>query len=431
MKTPRKTDLCRLHTPLAGVLMLLVTASTLGVVASLAGQETTVEGVVHVQNPAVPPGGVETLKLKEMWRVGGEDDEIFFGVVAQILQDETGNFYILDGQLSQVQVYSPTGEFLKSLSREGEGPGEVRRPGDMFFLPDGTLGLVQSFPGKVVKIDLEGIPAGTMKVGGADPNQGRFGVLVAGRAQDEVIVLTGFNMNISGPAGMDQSFYLSRCDATGRELFQYITKEYPIDYGSPEGWVLDEAGIDFVWSGRFALGPKGHLYMAPSRDEYVIHILNPDGSLQRVVERDYEGRKRTDEELQETRLNLEAVGRNYPLPPRDVTCEGTEAVISGLFITEDGELWVANSNDNRDPDEGVLSIFDVFDSNGQFQKKIQVEGPGDPNRDALYFPGPNRAMVVTGALDAFRSMQGVASEQAETEEEELPPLEVICLSFGE
>ena len=100
------------------------------------------------------------MELEEIWRIGGEDDEdVLLGIITRALVDEEDNIYLLDQQLSEVQVFSSDGEYMKTLGREGSGPGEVTRPGDFLFMPDGTLGLVQIFPGKIVKVDLNGVPA--------------------------------------------------------------------------------------------------------------------------------------------------------------------------------------------------------------------------------------------------------------------------------
>ena len=43
--------------------------------------------------------------------------------------------------------------------------GELRFAVDALFMPDGTVGLVQPFPGRIVKVDRDGLPAGVFKVG--------------------------------------------------------------------------------------------------------------------------------------------------------------------------------------------------------------------------------------------------------------------------
>ena len=89
-----------------------------------ARESTPIEGVQHVMNGTVPREGTRVLKLEELWRVGGADDETIFGLLTQVLGDEDGNVYLLDAQLHQVFVYSPEGHLIRSLFREGEGPGE-------------------------------------------------------------------------------------------------------------------------------------------------------------------------------------------------------------------------------------------------------------------------------------------------------------------
>ena len=128
--------------PLFGTLLLL-TGLTLGVLAPVTSvaaandsDEVMVDGVLHITNGASPSEGIETMHLEELWRVGGEDDDVLFGVILQVRTDEEGNIYLLDSQLAQVQVYSSDGRHLRTLSREGDGPGEVRRPTDLVLLPD-------------------------------------------------------------------------------------------------------------------------------------------------------------------------------------------------------------------------------------------------------------------------------------------------------
>lgn len=103
-----------------------------------ASEEIMVDGIPHVRNGEVPREGTVTLTPQELWRAGGEEDEHFFGVISAALADSAGNIYLLDRQLSEVAVYSSDGRFLRTLSREGEGPGEVRRPVDMLWMPTGT-----------------------------------------------------------------------------------------------------------------------------------------------------------------------------------------------------------------------------------------------------------------------------------------------------
>ncbi len=130
------------------LLLLLTLASTGPAVA----QE-------QIMNPAKAPSGVETIELEEMWRVGGWDEEVLFGVITSIITDDTGNFYMLDSQLNEVQVYSPDGEYLNTIGREGEGPGEFRAAFNLLLLPSGNIGVLQAFPSRIIGLTPDGNPA--------------------------------------------------------------------------------------------------------------------------------------------------------------------------------------------------------------------------------------------------------------------------------
>ena len=89
-------------------------------IAVLLGAPLPAAAQEQVMNPAKAPQGQETLELEELWRVGGwDDEEVLFGVITDIIADREGNFYMLDSQLNEVQVYAPDGEYLRTIGREG------------------------------------------------------------------------------------------------------------------------------------------------------------------------------------------------------------------------------------------------------------------------------------------------------------------------
>jgi len=138
-----------------GMAWLLSLVVLLLALPALAGEEIKMEGVTHIMNSSVPAKGNRTIHLEEVWRVGGDEGEDFFGMISQVRIGEDGLIYLLDTRLSEVPVYSTEGVRVNTLSREGDGPGETRIPSNMLFMPDGSLGLVQVFPGKIIKVQLQ------------------------------------------------------------------------------------------------------------------------------------------------------------------------------------------------------------------------------------------------------------------------------------
>lgn len=62
-----------------------------------------------------------------------------FGRIVGVAADPVGHVYVLDEQTSDLRVYSPSGDFLKVVAREGDGPGRIRRPFGLNFAADDRL----------------------------------------------------------------------------------------------------------------------------------------------------------------------------------------------------------------------------------------------------------------------------------------------------
>jgi hypothetical protein len=360
--------------------------------------------------------------LEEVWRAGGEDDDVFFGNVGAVRVDADGNVLLLDSQLAEVHVYSPAGDHLATLGREGDGPGEVRRPGDMFVRTDGAVAMIQSFPGRIVMVHPDGTPAGeTTYTPPGGVGAGQFSVIVRGFRLGDGMLLAGIRMTFGGSSQSTQTYFLSRCDAEGAEKQELLQKIHVIDYAD---FRLDEMEMDFVWN-RVAVGPDERIYVAAERNAYAVEVLAPDGTSERVIRRDYEPAARTERQRENATRIIEAVGANYPPPLQGLTIEDSEATISGLFVTADNRLWVATSRSGLETPDGSWIVFDVFAPDGTYERQVALSGQHDPQQDAVYVLPDRRVVVVTGALDAWLNQQAVGAGESTG-----APLEVICYNMS-
>ena len=370
---------------------------------------------VVVENPATPADGQRTVRPRELWRAGGEDAEVFFGSVGRVLAGPDGTVLVLDTQLSEVQVYDRDGTWLRTLGREGDGPGEVRGPADCWYLPDGRLCLAQGFPGKLVYLEPDGTPAGGAQYQPARA-QATFSVMVAGRSLPGSMLLAGIRMLQSGGPQAQQTFFLSRCDLEGREQTVYLEKDYAIDFAD---FRLDEGAMDFVWMGRMAADAAGNVYTAPDRGRYRVRVQAPDGSVLREFTREATVPGRTARQRTVATKLHEGIGANYGVPLQGVTIEDREPAITSLDLRPDGRIWV-RSPANAVPD-GAFAVFDVFTDEGRLREQVVLEIPGDPDRDRLYLLADGRLALVRGDLDAWLGQQGVTSDN-----QAAPVLEVVC-----
>ena len=368
-----------------------------------------------IENPLEAPGGVRTVVLTEAWRVGGEGDEVFFGNVGRVLAGPDGAVLVLDSQLAQVQVYYREGQWLRTLGRSGEGPGEVSNPSDAFYLPDGRLCLAQSFPGRLVYLNADGTPGGQAQY----QPQGAaatFSVMVAGRTAPDGMLLAGIRMNQSGGPQMQQTFFLSRCDTEGKEQQVFLEKPYSVNFAD---FRLDEASMDFIWMGRMDIDRAGNVVIAPERDRYLVRVLGPDGAELRAFSRPLPLARRTAREREIATKVHQAIGANYGVPLQGISIEETEPAINGLWARPDGEVWIMSPH--QKPAAGVFALLDVYDASGRFTHQLALQAPGDATRDGLFILEDGRVVVVAGGLDAWLSQQGVEATDADA-----PALEIIC-----
>ncbi|MDX2475509.1 MAG: 6-bladed beta-propeller [Candidatus Krumholzibacteria bacterium] len=406
-------------TPRAILLLICLVLLTQTALADTPVREV-IDGVPHVKNGSTPTGGVQALRMNELWRVGGEDDEeILFGLTPKVCTDDKGQVYVLDSQLSQVLVFSPDGKLSHILFREGDGPGEVRQPRDMFVLGDGRVGAMQSFPGTTILVDGKGLPAGRIRAGG--PGDGLYSLLAC-QAQGDHILMSGLTQSTGTPGISNRTFYLSSFGDDGHETHRYCESKAVYDFGNFH-YSEREHIPTFLYC--FDVGADGRSCVAPDRDAYAIHVFSPDGKPELVLERDYEPIDRSDQEYEELRQTLDSGLSVVPME-YELTVERQAAAIPyfqrGLHMRKDGSIWALSGRGIRELPDGVFAVFDVFDSSGEFVKQMELRGPGNALKDGIFFAGPDRILVVKGYMESMMAPFGQSSKAPNAETD----MAVIC-----
>ncbi len=399
----------------------LAATAVLAAALPAAAEEVMQDGVLHVKNGAEPAQGVQRIELEESWRVGGDDGEDFFGMISQVVVGDDGTIYLLDTRLSEVPVYSPDGERIATLSREGDGPGEVRIPSGLLLMPDGTLGIVQVFPGRIVKVGLDGSPAGEFKPGGGDPTQGGFLQLFDCVAAGADIVATAEGIAQNGPTGQIRTNFVATFDAEGQETARLWERKHEWDFTKFE---FDEDKLARIDYRKVAVAGDGRIYVAPERNAYVINVYASDGSLERVIEREYAHRDRDQDEIDRLRTVLETQLRQLPNPK--ITISATQPDIGGIEFGPDGNLWVSTSRSAVDQPEGVFATWDVFTPDGQFLRQVSAVCDGDGESDIIMWTPGGDAVKVTGFVEAVEALQNGGAGGAD-EDGSAEPMEIIYM----
>jgi hypothetical protein len=102
-------------------------------------------------------------RIQEDFRIGsaeGSGPDVF-GEVRDIEVDAAGRIYVLDHQARAIRVFDRNGRYVRSLGREGEGPGEFRTPTGMALGPDQRLWVADTRTARFTVFDTSGALAAT------------------------------------------------------------------------------------------------------------------------------------------------------------------------------------------------------------------------------------------------------------------------------
>ena len=406
------------HLQRIGTFVLFLMAMTATARAEWQGEIENRDGQTIVRNPETPAFGEGSEEIREVWRRGGEDDEeIFFGTIAGFLHDEAGNIYLLDGQLSEIQVFAPGGKWLRTIGRRGEGPGEFQNASGMYWGPHGEISVVQAWPGKIVTLTPEGNPGTTFAL----PFRGGSGFqsVTRGQGQGDEAILAGTAWTREGEQNI-QLTYLKRYDAQGNELATYHQTRSEVNFGAFE---FDEKNwVDY--QRRWAAAPDGRVAAALSFDEYRIHVWNADGSLDRIIERPgYRQVERTEAE----KARFQAMYDAFTRWNRGSTfrVSDTHQAVESLFFRQDGTLWVQSGAERWRTDDPVFTSFDLYDPEGRFLRTVAFVADADAAEDGLFFAGDG-IYIVTDLYDAMLARIGGGEEEGDLDAE---PVTVLAFEF--
>ena len=390
---------------------LVVTFASYGLVsAEWSGQQVEENGVPHLKNSEKAVTSVR-VELEELWERGGEDDDVLFGRLSQLVQDADGNLYVLDSQLSEIQVFSPSGEFLRTVGREGEGPGEFAAVSDMYLAPNGLLGLLRVFPGRIYQIGTDGAPADFFAL----PETEGFQLVFVGRATADRILIAGAIQTRENGKQI-QTSYIKAFNVDGNELAHFCDQAEETQFG---GMKFDEKKFsDFVR--RWAVAGDGRVAVAMEFDDYTIDVYNPDGTLDRVIERpEHEPVARTGEQKDRFQKFFSGITRWNPNSTFEVS--DTHAAVARLWFRDNGNLWVLPNRGQWAQEDGVFASIDEYDREGRFMRRVDIIVEGDAIEDGVYFLGDRMYRVTDLFSTVMAALGGDDADEAGGE-----PLRIVA-----
>jgi hypothetical protein len=178
-----------------------------------------------------------------------------------------------------------------------------------------------------------------------------------------------------------------------------------------------------VWD----VGLDGSVYISPDYEKYLVRVVNTDAELVRVIDREYESRERSAEEIESVRQQVDHLPT--AVADMDVSVSRCDRDIQQLFARRDGGFWVMSSRGLQRTGGHGPGVFDVFDREGRYSERVRLAVNYVDGRDLWFLRGEKLYVVkegIGGIENAYAGMRGATSR---AEEGEFQPPEVVCYSL--
>jgi hypothetical protein len=227
--------------------------------------------------------------------------------------------------------------------------------------------------------------------------------------------------NAQSPTGQERVQYLASYSTRGEERVRFREATMTLNFAKLH---FVERELQPSFHAANTVGPDGRVYASRAWDEYAIEVFHPNGTLDRVIERAFENRRRTADELRRVNALFDASDRNIEYEvTREI--EPDPMVIVQLHVDQDGSLWVQHSRSAENLPEGIMASYDRFDAEGRYLERLLIAGDGDPELDGLEFLPDGRVLLIKGYALAGMARTDLGSV-ALGEEAEADPMAVIC-----
>lgn len=345
-------------------------------------------------------------------------DELLFGWIRSIAVDADHNVYAFDDQAQEVRVFDSAGQYVETLGRRGEGPGEFSRAEAIATLPDGRLvvrdpgnsGLEVFVPGTTEterwRYEAGGLYSVTPLLTDAS---GRTYLETRDRSRD------GFVMHVIvfGPDG-------TPIDTLPEPSTTYEPPEVTAERGrSSVGYA-----VPFSPQLHWTVHPSGHFLSGLSTD-YRIDLVRDDGVLR--IERAADPVPVSDEERARQRESVTQDMRDFA---PDWTWNGPpipdhKPFFRDIVAGRDGRIWVrvptearAVENPDHDPEDPSSTPvlwresvrYDVFEADGSYLGAVSAPAgfaaSPDPVFDGDHVWAVTRDDLGVGRVVRFRIVVG-------------------------
>ena len=340
-------------------------------------RETLPNGAVVVRHMSLPAtdgagSGIAEAQVDLKLGVMDGDPNFIFGNIRGIEAASDGTIYVLDYQAVEVRAYSPDGQYLGTIVRSGEGPGEIREANGIFLQGDSLLWINDHGKMAIIGVTPQGeeiarfpfpVRAYAYIWRGTFDHHGRFWMGTSHSDEERT-----FPPETGLVTGRSRGYYKSYDIATEATDSVYTGENTYRSFIAETGGGYSYRGIPFEASTPTLVDPSGGFWRANTA-EYRITRTAENGDTLLVIEAALPVKPVTAEDRA---AYVEAVVERDPDDRRaaeEVAALMPEVkpILSGLFVDDEGRLWVRRAVENEGP-----AFYDLFSRDGDHLGSIRL-----------------------------------------------------------
>ena len=333
-----------LGTVLAAV-AVLATAAACGtpdeIVLDLTSAERAIEYPAEIID--VNPSAHIGLELVQLYGASDSGDGPLYRPTA-IDVDEEGNVYVLDGGNKKIVVFSADGELVRTMGREGQGPGEFQQPRGLAVVNGTTFALVDR--ARMGAWDSNGELLSDQRLPKSYPHQDLY-------ALDSGTLITSYPISPNSPGEVVDSYVpqvIVGYDATASLVREYAT--------TPRLFRL--AGVTTPGphpTSIYGVDRAGRIYVSAGAT-YDVIAIDADGHRPWHLGVDVEPQRWTEDDT-----DMVLASSRVPIGRSDYIWPEFLPALQALKVDGHGHLYVYRYM-RRDPDM-TRRLADVFDRDGR------------------------------------------------------------------
>ncbi len=327
-------------------------------------------------------------------------ENLFFESPSTVSCDPEGNIYVVDSGAKNIKKFDAKGTFLKTIGREGQGPGEF---GGLYYATFAKDRLIVWDSGnrRLYAFTPDGEFRNSVNIAYEEGSVRKLRGLPTGE------ILVEKEKTFRNEPDKPQTCTI---DLYSQDL-KHVTSIYKRELWRKKYVRTKEYGTStlyFPYSAdvRWDITPDGRIIIGFS-ENYELEIYDRSGKKISTVAHAYEPVKVTEKDKNEYFDSIEfyRMGERLKDPPEYIT-KYTEfpkhkPVYDNILVDSEGNIWVV-LNRERKHEKGI--IFDAFSPEGKFISQVQIEGNIllPQNRNAYIIHNNSFLVLRTGDDELYR-----------------------------